>query len=238
MFPNVLTSTAAFSFPVVVDIGTLYQILPDKTESTLRFGTSGNAPAPTSLVVQYSVGGGGPWTTIYTATYPLNGSPIADDPTPLPGPYYSNNYFRYRWENLSLGYVGPWVQFAGPTTKNRWDVSTTPIAPTLIVSAVPFDLGFGLPNGVDVTVKHSLVESANYSYTGIYVEATALMSNGFYQTQGGYFVGWGASVGADQVYRIVFGSGSVVPVSCSAARAAYYVLGNPPPGILGSFVNL
>jgi len=231
MFPSLLGSTSAFFFPIVSEIGTLFQIMPDNTESILNFGANGNAPTNTSLNVQYSIGGGGPWMTAYQNVYPLNGLPIPNDASPFLGPYYDNNFFRYRWENTTLGYVGPWQTLAGSTTKTRWDVTLAPIAPTAITSAVVFDLGVGLANGVDVTLTHSLAESDNYSYTGIFIETTALVS-GFPLTVGAYFTGWGASVGASQVYRIVFGFG-IAPSVVTYTRSRYYVLGNPLPGILG-----
>lgn len=234
MFPNLLSSANAFAFPAVTNTGTLFQVMPDNTQAILRFTGTGSAPNNTSLNIEQSVGGGGPWTTLYGNVFTLNGIPLADFPVDFPGPYASNNYFRYRWENVTLGYVGPWNTFAGPTTKNRWDVTTAPIAPSSIPST-----SHTADRYVTVSVLHSLLESANYSYTGIKVSATVNYSNGLNVTMDKYFPGWGISTVVPEDYIIDFGNRTPLYINAiTAASASYYVLGSPLPGIVGTPVSV
>jgi hypothetical protein len=232
------SSSAALFFPVITNIGTLYQVLPDNTSVIFTFSGSPYAPGESSLNMQQSVGGAGPWTTVYQRQFTFTGANYPNLTVALPGPYYANNYFRYRWENVTLGYVGPWSSvLLGPTTKLRWDVTTVPIAPQAIVSATPVNTGFGLPQYIEVGVRHSLVNADDYSNKGIYVTATGLV-NGFSITNSAYFVGWGASVGGVENFIVPFGTETYPITSATAASAQYYVLGDPLPGILGTPVNL
>lgn len=238
MFLDFFGSTSALFFPVVGNSGSLNQVTPDNTQVILTFTGTPYAPGESTLGIEQSYGPSGPWTVTYQAQYTLNGTTIAPQAINLPGPYYEGIYFRYRWENVTLGYVGPnSAPFAGPTTKLRWDVTTAPIAPTAIVSSAYYNGGFGADFGIDVEVEHSLANSDNYSNKGILVSATGLVG-GFPQTHSTYFVGWGASVGADEVYRVSFGTQGGSPITLvTAASAQYYVLGDPLPGILGAIVN-
>lgn len=234
MFLDLAPSSNAYAYPLVSNIGSLFQVLPDRTQATLRFSGAGNAPGNSSLNIRQSVGGIGPWTTAYQDVFALNGIPLSDVPTFFAGPYQQNNFFEYRWENTTLGYVGPWLTLAGPTVKGRWDVTSGPIAPDSIPAINLFTDGFEY--AIDVDVEHSLDNSGNYSNTGILVSATGLVS-GFPVTHEQYFAtGWGSVVGAVDTYRINFGS--IPNLTPTGASATYYVLGElPPPSILGTPVN-
>lgn len=238
MFLDLLSPSSSYNFPVIQNIGTLYQVMPDSTQAILTFTGTPYAPGETTLAIQQSIGPSGPWTTMYGRQFTFNGTPYANLAVDLPGPYYKNTYFRYNWENVTMGYVGPWSPvLLGPTVKERWDVHTAPIAPTLIVSATPVNLGFGLPSYVDVVVRQSLINSANFSNMGMYISATGIY-HGFPRVETKYFVGWGATVGADETFRIPFGSLGDPITAAPNASAQYYVLGDPLPGILGDICNL
>lgn len=232
MFPSILPSANAFLFPIVQNVGSLKQDVTDSTQLTLRFAGNGSAPGVSGLTVHQSVGGAGPWTVAYeNNTFTLDGSPEANIPILAFGPYAKNNYFRYRWENIpSLGYVGPWSTFAGPTTKNRWDTTTYPIAPTAITG-----VSHSANRYVTVSVQHSLLESADFSNTGIKITATVNYSNGLNVTTSQFFVGWGASTVTPEDYVLDFSDRSPLTiVLITSAKAEYYVLGDPPPGTIGS----
>jgi hypothetical protein len=236
MFPNLLSSTQSFSFPNVSNIGTNFQVIPDSTQAILRFTGNGFTPTSSTLNVQQSVGGGGPWATFYGNNFVLNGTPLADFPVDLPGPYFENNFFRYRWENVALSYVGPWQTLPPPTTKLRWDVTTAPIAPTDVISATwnPLD-----ETQVFIEVQHSLLDTLNYSNKGVYLTATINYSNGLQVVEDQYYLGWGASTVIPEVYTmIVPNRAPLTIVNIPTASAQYYVLGDPLPGILGSIMNL
>lgn len=237
MFLDMLSPSNTLNFPTVQNVGTLYQDVTDGTQVILTFTGTPYGPGNSTLGIDQSFGPSGPWTNIYARQFVFTGSPYPNLPVVLVGPYYPGMYFRFHWENVTLGYVGPYSPaLIGPTVKLRWDTSTVPIAPTAIVSTNPVNTGFGLPQYIDVTVKHSLANSSNYSNKGIYVSATGII-NGFLVTKSAYFVGWGSAVGVDELFRIPFGTETYPITAAPNASARYYVLGDPLPGILGTPAN-
>lgn len=231
---SLLSSSSGVSFPVIGNVGDLFQVMPDSTRLNLTFSGNSAAPGESRLEIQHSVGGMGPWIDDNGFGYYLNGLALPNLPYNIVGPYQVNNYFRARWTNLTVGYVSPYYAVAGPTTKLRWDVTVSPIQPGLITPNSIYN-NFGVSCGITFDVVETLSNGLNYSNKGVKITANLLVSNGgpsFSQVFTQYYTGWGAAY-----YDLRCGNGTPTILACFSASAQYYVLGDPLPGILSTPSN-